>query len=110
MKRREKMTYMCKVHVHVCIRVYKHSGIKNLCFFSIHACSLSEEIELWKKQSQMKDIDLSRTREELSVTLTDIKRKEGTCNNESTIIVACVFKDFNLILITNFNDFSLIPG
>ena len=29
--------------------------------FSIYTCSLSEEIELWKKQSQMKDIDLSRT-------------------------------------------------
>ena len=28
-------------------------------FFSIHTCSLSEEIELWKKQSQVKDIDLS---------------------------------------------------
>ena len=96
MKRREKMTYMCKVHT--CIRVYKHSGIKIFCFFSIHACSLSEEVELWKKQSQMKGIDLSRTREELNVTLTDIKRKEGTCNNESTIIVACVFNDFNLIL------------
>ena len=90
------MTYMYKVHA--CIRVYKHSGIKNLCFFSIHTCSLSEEIYLWKKQSQMKDIDLSRTREELSVTLTDIERKQGTCNNESTIIVACVFNDFNLIL------------
>ena len=66
--------------------------------FLFHTCSLSEEIELWKKQSQMKDIDLSRTREELSVTLTDIKRKEGTCNNESTTIVACVFNDLNLIL------------
>ena len=82
------------------IRVYNHSGIKNLCFFSIHAHSFSEEIDLWKNKSQMKDMDLSRTREELSVTLTDIKRKEGTCNNESTIIVACVFKEFNLILIT----------
>ena len=56
---------------------------KICAFFSTHTCSLSEEIELWKKQSQMKDIDLSRTREELSVTQTDIKRKEGTCNNES---------------------------
>ena len=54
----------------------------------------------------MKDIDLSRTREELSITLIDIKKKEGTCNNESTIIVACVFKEFNLILIIN--DFILI--
>ena len=54
---------------------------KSVLFFSIHTCSLSEEIDLWKKQSQMKDIDLSRTREELSVTITDIKRKEGTCNN-----------------------------
>ena len=52
-----------------------------MLFFSINTCSLSEEIYLLKKQSQMKDIDLSRTREELSVTQTDIKRKEGTCNN-----------------------------
>ena len=55
----------------------------------------------------MKDIDLSRTREELSVTITDIKRKEGTCNNESTIIVLCIFREFNLILIISFDDFSL---
>ena len=64
-----------------------------------HTCSISEEIDLWKKQSQMKDIDLFRTREELSVTLTVIKRKEGTCSNESTIIVAFVFKWFILTLI-----------
>ena len=71
---------------------------KSVLYFNPYMFS-SEEIELWKKQSQMKDINLSRTQEELSVTLTDIKRKEGTCNNESTIIVGCVFKEFNLNLI-----------
>ena len=49
--------------------------------------SFKKMVELWKKQSQMKDIDLSRTQEELSVALTDIRRKEGTCNNNNTCTV-----------------------
>ena len=65
--------------------------------FSIHTCFLSEEIEFWKKQSQMKGINVSRTHE-LSVAHRDIKRKEGTCNNESTTSVVCVFNEFNLVL------------
>ena len=63
------------------------------CFFlSMHACFPLEEIDLWKKQSKMKDRDLSRTQEELCVAHTELMRKEGTCNNESTTSVVCVFK------------------
>ena len=43
--------------------------------------SLMEGTELWRKQSQMKDIELSRTQAELTVAHTELKRKEGTCNN-----------------------------
>ena len=43
--------------------------------------SLTEGTELWRKQSQMKDIDLDRTQEELSVVRTELKRKEGICNS-----------------------------
>ena len=36
--------------------------------------SLTEGTDFWRKQSQMKDI-------ELSVVCTKLKRKEGTCNS-----------------------------
>ena len=43
--------------------------------------SLTEGAELWRKQSQMKDVELARTQEELSFVRTELRRKEGTCNN-----------------------------
>ena len=43
--------------------------------------SLTEGAELWRKQSQSKDIDLARTLEELSGVRTEFRRKAGTCDN-----------------------------
>ena len=47
----------------------------------ISGSDLAEGTELLRKQSQMKDIELSKKDLELSVAHTELKRKAGTCDN-----------------------------
>ena len=39
----------------------------------------------------MKDIELFRTQEELRIALTELKRKEGICNNKIMFITSLCF-------------------
>ena len=55
------------------MHIFMHSHI----FLIISGSYLSEGAELWRKQSQMKDIELSRTTAELNIVCTELLRNEG---------------------------------